>query len=76
MTALEKSPTNQNKNKQNTEIEIRDRELELKRLFKNNSFDISRYREFFYTSYAGFFFYVWSFSYTSCPGFFPLLFYI
>jgi len=46
-TATEKSSTKQK--------QITGREPELTHLFKNNSFDISLYREFLYTSHAGFF---------------------
>ena len=72
--SLRKSPkTKQAKTKKNRETQRykqREREPELTHLFKNNSFDISLYREFLYTSHAGFFFYVGSFSYTSRPGLF------
>ena len=64
-TALEKSLTKQNKNKQIARHSDRNRETEpeLTLLFKNNSFDISLYREFLYTSHAGFFF-MWGVSLT------------
>ena len=64
--------TKQNKNKEIARHRDRNRETEpgLTHLFKNGSFDISLYREFLYTSHAGFFFMWGFFSYTSWPGFF------
>ena len=59
---LRKSPAKQNKNKQiaRHRDRNREREPELTHLFKNNSFNISLYREFLYTSHAGFFLHILS----------------
>ena len=59
---LRKSPAKQNKNKQIARQRDgnREREPELTHLFKNNSFNISLYREFLYTSHAGFFLHILS----------------
>ena len=63
-TALEKSCTKQNKNKQIARQRDRNRETEpeLTHFFKNNSFDISLYREFLYTSH---FLFMWGVSLAS-----------
>ena len=59
---LRKALQNKNKNKQIARQRDgnREREPELTHLFKNNSFNISLYREFLYTSHAGFFLHILS----------------
>ena len=60
-TSLEKALQNKTKTNKSRDTELEtEREPELTHLFKNNSFNISLYREFLYTTHAGFFLHILS----------------